>query len=122
MDKEIDVKKIEEWMDSLIPQTGDNWIPLQEWWNKMKSLISCTRQLEASNEELHKQVEKLQEHQPIVPLVYCKRHKTICMPFGGKLACCLESSNTKFKIALKKIIHSTFAADMLDIAHKVLKE
>lgn len=33
----------------------------------------------------------IKEIKPAIPLVYCKDHKTICMPFGGELACCLKA-------------------------------
>lgn len=50
--KKIDIQKIEEWMDNLAPQTGDNWMPLQQWWIYMKQLISRVKELEASNAKL----------------------------------------------------------------------
>jgi hypothetical protein len=40
--------------------------------------------------------------QPIVPLVYCKEHKTICMPFKGELGCCLESRLKRLQEAVDR--------------------
>ena len=49
------------------------------------------------------EIEKLEFERPIIPLVYCKEHKTICMPFCGKLACCLQSSLESKETEIEKL-------------------
>lgn len=51
--------------------------------------------------EARKRIEKLSKFQPVVPLKYCREHTTICMPFQGQLACCLEASLAELRKAVK---------------------
>jgi hypothetical protein len=65
--------------------------------------------LESQKEEL----EKLGS--PSVPLVYCKEHKTICMPFAGKLACCLVARIKELEDGIEKHRSVHYNREMLEL-------
>lgn len=55
---------------------------------------------------------------PIVPLKYCKEHKTICSPWNDKMACCLEANLNRLVEAVNEAMDGTLPY----LAEKRLKE
>ena len=99
---------------------------LEEKYKKMEELIqentrlsnewqechSYNNEIVAENQKLKKKVEGLEKlGPPAVPLVYCKKHKTICMPFMGKLSCCLEEQIKSLKEDYQRIIKEILLCD-----------
>jgi len=70
---------------------------IEEYWSNpySKSQASLAHRGELDFKQLIARVKELESKQsrtfPSRLLKYCKEHKTICMEFNGKLACCLEA-------------------------------
>jgi len=97
MDKKV--KEIEEVLGISIEQLLDCY---QVTSYEQKLHLTITLLLPLLSEK-DKKIEELEElGPPAVPLVFCKEHKAICMPFMGELSCCLRARIKSMEEGIEK--------------------